>query len=90
MIQPEPEDLPKDNPKLEIAVLSNDVLKLLFFDDATSFDSAVHRVHAVLDAAATVSAACIIAAGYIVSAVVPADYVSAGHVIVSADRDRIC
>ncbi|GKD57336.1 hypothetical protein Tco_1290723, partial [Tanacetum coccineum] len=26
MIQPEPEDLPKDNPKLEIAVLSNDVL----------------------------------------------------------------
>ncbi|GKB83673.1 hypothetical protein Tco_0950568 [Tanacetum coccineum] len=37
--------------------------KLLFFDDATSFDSAVHRVHAVsfdaavLDAAATVSAA---------------------------------
>ncbi|GJR92689.1 hypothetical protein Tco_0264863 [Tanacetum coccineum] len=40
----------------------------------TSFDSAVHRVHAVsfdaavLDAAAPVSAACIIAAGYIVSA----------------------
>ncbi|GJV72068.1 hypothetical protein Tco_1492063 [Tanacetum coccineum] len=48
--------------------------KLLFFDDATSFDYAVHRVHAVsfdaavLDAAATVSATCIIAAGYIVSA----------------------
>ncbi|GKC39286.1 hypothetical protein Tco_1051670 [Tanacetum coccineum] len=48
--------------------------KLLFFDVATSFDSAVHRVHAVsfdaavLDVAATVSAACIIAAGYIVSA----------------------
>ncbi|GJU72807.1 hypothetical protein Tco_1264212 [Tanacetum coccineum] len=40
--------------------------KLLFFADATSFDSAVHRVHAVsfdaavLDAAATVSAACLI------------------------------
>ncbi|GKC97271.1 hypothetical protein Tco_1167546, partial [Tanacetum coccineum] len=48
--------------------------KLLFFDDAISFESAVHRVHAVsfdaaiLDATATVSAACIIAAGYIVSA----------------------
>ncbi|GKC77391.1 hypothetical protein Tco_1128165, partial [Tanacetum coccineum] len=53
--------------------------KLLFFDVATSFDSAVHRVHAVsfdadvLDVAATVSAACIIvaciiAAGYTVSA----------------------
>ncbi|GJR18429.1 hypothetical protein Tco_0966956 [Tanacetum coccineum] len=59
---------------------------------------------AVLDAAAPVSAACIIAAGYIVSAgvydaavvpagsssSVPADYVSAGHVLVPADRDRIC
>ncbi|GKA06446.1 hypothetical protein Tco_0685670 [Tanacetum coccineum] len=48
--------------------------KLLFFDVATSFDSAVHRVHAVsfdaavLDVASTVSAACIVAAGYIVSA----------------------
>ncbi|GKG22522.1 hypothetical protein Tco_0387825 [Tanacetum coccineum] len=47
---------------------------MLFFDDATSFDYAVHRVHvvsfdaAVLDVASTVSAACIIAAGYIVSA----------------------
>ncbi|GKG00683.1 hypothetical protein Tco_0302373, partial [Tanacetum coccineum] len=44
--------------------------KLMFFDVATSFDSAVHRVHAVsfdaavLNVAATVSAA----AGYIVSA----------------------
>ncbi|GJS58798.1 hypothetical protein Tco_0653582 [Tanacetum coccineum] len=42
--------------------------KLLFFDVGTSFDSAVHRVHAVsfdaavLDVASTVSAACIIAA----------------------------
>ncbi|GKC44959.1 hypothetical protein Tco_1062681 [Tanacetum coccineum] len=43
-------------------------------------------------------AACFVAAGYLVSAVVPAgssssipaDYVSAGHVLVSADRDRIC
>ncbi|GKG17263.1 hypothetical protein Tco_0362220, partial [Tanacetum coccineum] len=74
--------------------------KLLFFDVATSFDSAVHRVHAVsFDAAA-----CIIAAGYIVyagvydaavvpagsSSSVPADYISAGYVLVSADRDRIC
>ncbi|GKE63050.1 hypothetical protein Tco_1513417, partial [Tanacetum coccineum] len=91
--------------------------KLLFFD------SAVHRVPAVsidaadLDVASTVSAACIVAAGYLVSAgicfccysilllredlsrnleltestpIVPADYVSAGHVLVSADRDRIC
>ncbi|GKG47190.1 hypothetical protein Tco_0504387, partial [Tanacetum coccineum] len=38
--------------------------KLLFFDVATSFDSAVHRVHDV----SFVSAACIVAAGYIVSA----------------------
>ncbi|GJT16840.1 hypothetical protein Tco_0875546 [Tanacetum coccineum] len=59
--------------KLDWFLLHQD-WKLLFFDDATSFDSAVHRVHAVsfdaavLDAAATVSAACIIAAGYIVSA----------------------
>ncbi|GKG08217.1 hypothetical protein Tco_0334049, partial [Tanacetum coccineum] len=42
--------------------------KLLFFDVATSFDSAVHRVHAVSFDAATVSAACIVAVGYIVSA----------------------
>ncbi|GJZ18263.1 hypothetical protein Tco_0554386 [Tanacetum coccineum] len=48
--------------------------KLLFFNVATSFDSAVHRVHAVsfdaavLDVASTVSAACIVAAGYIVYA----------------------
>ncbi|GJT86360.1 hypothetical protein Tco_1068077 [Tanacetum coccineum] len=45
--------------------------KLLFFDVAASFDSAVHRVHAVsFDAAvaSTVSAACIDAAAYFVSA----------------------
>ncbi|GKC54896.1 hypothetical protein Tco_1077641, partial [Tanacetum coccineum] len=101
-----------------------------------SFDSAVHRVHAVsFDAAvaSTVSAACIIAASYTVSAgicdaagssvlavfiniccilcfccysilllredlsrnlelteskpMISADYVSAGHVLISADRD---
>ncbi|GJW77981.1 hypothetical protein Tco_0139663 [Tanacetum coccineum] len=95
--------------KLDWFLLHQD-WKLLFFDDATSFDSDVHRVHAisfdaaVLDADAPVSAACILAAGYIVSAgisdaavvpagsssSVPADYVSAGHVLVSADRDRIC
>ncbi|GJT95367.1 hypothetical protein Tco_1090885 [Tanacetum coccineum] len=100
--------------KLDWFLLHQD-WKLLFFDVATSFDSAVHRVHAVsfdaavLDVAATVSAACIIAAGYIVSAgicdaagsfrysflledleAVPADYVPAGHVLISADRYRIC
>ncbi|GKG01998.1 hypothetical protein Tco_0306703, partial [Tanacetum coccineum] len=86
--------------------------KLLFFDVATftSFDSAVHRVHAVsfdaavLDVVSTVSAACIVAVGYIVSAgicdaaeifvsaddTVHADYVPAGHVLISADRYRIC
>ncbi|GJV69220.1 hypothetical protein Tco_1484729, partial [Tanacetum coccineum] len=59
--------------KLDWFLLHQD-WKLLFFDVATSFDSAVHRVHAVsfdaavLDVAATVSAACIVAAGYIVSA----------------------
>ncbi|GKF87005.1 hypothetical protein Tco_0254832, partial [Tanacetum coccineum] len=43
---------------------------LLIRDIAASFDSAVHRVHAVsFDAvvASSVSAACIIAAGYIVA-----------------------
>ncbi|GJR36121.1 hypothetical protein Tco_1211805 [Tanacetum coccineum] len=59
--------------KLDWLLLHQD-WTLLFFAAATSFDSAVHRVHAVsfdaavLDAAAPVSAACIIAAGYIVSA----------------------
>ncbi|GJW42710.1 ribonuclease H-like domain-containing protein [Tanacetum coccineum] len=45
--------------------------KLLFFDVAASFDSAIHRLHAVsFDAAvaSTVYAACIIVASYIVSA----------------------
>ncbi|GKB14761.1 hypothetical protein Tco_0848684 [Tanacetum coccineum] len=70
--------------KLDWFLLHQD-WKLLFFDHATSFDSAVHRVHAVsfdaavLDAAALVSAACIIAAGSIVSAGIydAADFVSA-------------
>ncbi|GJW86018.1 hypothetical protein Tco_0159163 [Tanacetum coccineum] len=135
--------------KLDWFLLHQD-WKLLFFDVATSFDSAVHRVHAVsfdaavLDVASTVSAACIVAAGYIVSAgicdaagsfvlavfiyiccllcfccysilllredlsrnlelteskpmvsagsssSIPADYVPAGHVLISADRYRIC
>ncbi|GKE53676.1 hypothetical protein Tco_1488832, partial [Tanacetum coccineum] len=59
------------------------IAKLLIRDVAASFDSAVHRVHAVsFDAAvaSTVSAACIDATSY---------FVSAGHVLVSADRDRI-
>ncbi|GKF98655.1 hypothetical protein Tco_0297438 [Tanacetum coccineum] len=57
--------------------------KLLFFDVAVSFDSVVHRVHAVsFDAAAVVPAGS--------SSSIPADYVSAGHVLVFADRDRIC
>ncbi|GJR84558.1 hypothetical protein Tco_0155343 [Tanacetum coccineum] len=47
------------------------LLEVAVRDVAASFDSAVHRVHAVsLDAAvaSTVSAACCVAAGYIVSA----------------------
>ncbi|GJS14742.1 hypothetical protein Tco_0409214 [Tanacetum coccineum] len=104
--------------------------KLLLRDVAASFDSAVHRVHAVsFDAAVAsiVSAACCAAAGYFVycccllcsccSSIllpqedlsrnleltestpivpadslnsIPADYVSAGHVLVPADSDRIC
>ncbi|GKF17285.1 hypothetical protein Tco_0062203 [Tanacetum coccineum] len=65
-------------------------VRLLFFD------SAVHRVPAVsidaadLDVASTVSAACIMFVPAGSSSSVPADYVSAGHVLVSADRDRIC
>ncbi|GJR66212.1 retrovirus-related pol polyprotein from transposon TNT 1-94 [Tanacetum coccineum] len=69
--------------KLDWLLLHQD-WKLLFFDVAASFDSAVHRVHAVsFDAAvaSTVSAACC-------SSSVPADYVPAGHVIISADRYR--
>ncbi|GKE21823.1 hypothetical protein Tco_1433335 [Tanacetum coccineum] len=51
--------------KLDWFLLHQD-WKLLFFDVATSIDSAVHRVHAVsfdaavLDGASTVSAACIV------------------------------
>ncbi|GJR67992.1 hypothetical protein Tco_0014057 [Tanacetum coccineum] len=106
------------------------IWKLLLRDVAASFDSAVHRVHAVsFDAAVAsiVSAACCAAAGYFVycccllcsccssillpqedlsrnleltestpivpadsSSSIPADYVSAGHVLVPTDRDRIC
>ncbi|GJV34628.1 putative ribonuclease H-like domain-containing protein, partial [Tanacetum coccineum] len=56
--------------KLDWLLLHQD-WKLLLRDVAASFDSAVHRVHAVsFDAAvaSTVSAACCVAAGYIVSA----------------------
>ncbi|GKB32633.1 hypothetical protein Tco_0872034, partial [Tanacetum coccineum] len=56
--------------KLDWFLLHQD-WKLLIRDVAASFDSVVHRVHAVsFDAAvaSTVSAACIVAAGYIVSA----------------------
>ncbi|GJX90545.1 hypothetical protein Tco_0343871 [Tanacetum coccineum] len=52
--------------KLDWFLLHQD-WKLLFFDVAASFDSAVHRVHAVsFDAAvaSTVSAACIVSAGF--------------------------
>ncbi|GJV38869.1 hypothetical protein Tco_1417309 [Tanacetum coccineum] len=87
------------------------VTKLLFFDVAASFDSAVHRVHAVsFDAAvaSTVSAACCFCCSSILLLredlsrnlelteskpnleAVPADYVPAGHVLISADRYRIC
>ncbi|GJZ32662.1 hypothetical protein Tco_0578098 [Tanacetum coccineum] len=71
--------------KLDWFLLHQD-WKLLFFDVATSFDSVVHRVHAVsfdavvLDIASTVSAACIVVAGYIVSAgICHAAVVSAGQ-----------
>ncbi|GKD30022.1 hypothetical protein Tco_1240800 [Tanacetum coccineum] len=48
----------------------------------------IHRVHAVSFDTAVLDHA---ATGRIVSSSsVPADYVSAGHVFVSADRDRIC
>ncbi|GKC41760.1 hypothetical protein Tco_1059482 [Tanacetum coccineum] len=50
---------------------SNPLIALLLRDVAASFDSAVHRVHAVsFDAAvaSTVSAACCVAAGYIMFA----------------------
>ncbi|GJZ77506.1 hypothetical protein Tco_0642178, partial [Tanacetum coccineum] len=53
--------------KLDWLLLHQD-WKLLFFDVAASFDSAVHRVHVVsFDAAvaSTVSADCYVAAGYI-------------------------
>ncbi|GJV21326.1 hypothetical protein Tco_1370346 [Tanacetum coccineum] len=52
----------------------------VFLDVAASFDSAVHRVMLVSFAAAMVSAGS--------SRSVPADYVPAGHVIISADRYR--
>ncbi|GKB89721.1 hypothetical protein Tco_0961993, partial [Tanacetum coccineum] len=74
--------------------LPKTVRKLLFFDVAASFDSAVHRVHAVsFDAAvaSTVSAACIVAAGYtIFVSAGSSSSVPAGHVLISADRYRIC
>ncbi|GJY83415.1 hypothetical protein Tco_0496791 [Tanacetum coccineum] len=69
--------------------------KLLFFDVATSFDSVVHRVHvvsfdtAVFNVADTVSAAAGSPCIYCSSSI-PADYVPAGHVLISADRYRIC
>ncbi|GKE86906.1 hypothetical protein Tco_1560648 [Tanacetum coccineum] len=78
--------------KLDWVLLHQD-WKLLLRDVAASFDSAVHRVHAVsFDAAvaSTISADCYVAAGYIIfvpagsSSNVPADYVSAGHVLVPA------
>ncbi|GKA72432.1 hypothetical protein Tco_0778648 [Tanacetum coccineum] len=67
--------------------------QLLLRDVVASSDSVVHRVHAVsFDAvvASLVSAACVAAAAYYVPAIESADYVSAGHVLVPADRDRIC
>ncbi|GKG32361.1 hypothetical protein Tco_0429871, partial [Tanacetum coccineum] len=69
---------------------------------AASFDSAVHRVHAgSFDAAvASLVSAYFVPAVFqsscfekiyleTCSSNVPADYVSAGHVLVPADRDRI-
>ncbi|GKB77984.1 hypothetical protein Tco_0944879 [Tanacetum coccineum] len=82
-----------------------DVLNFICFCDSSSsvvsFDAACFGC-----CCAAVSAACIVAAGYIVSAgicdaaemfvsagsssCVSADYVPAGHVLISADRYRIC
>ncbi|GKD39129.1 hypothetical protein Tco_1259336 [Tanacetum coccineum] len=91
--------LPKpDDCKLRVHLRCYFIVSAVHRVHAVSFDAAV------LDVAAPVSAACILAAGYIVSAgisvaavvpagsssSVPADYVSAGHVLVPADRDRIC
>ncbi|GJT50377.1 hypothetical protein Tco_0976534 [Tanacetum coccineum] len=72
-------------------VSSTEIWKLLLRDVAVSFDSAVHRDHAdSLDAVvpSLVSAACFIPADSLNS--IPADYVSAGLVLVPADSDRIC
>ncbi|GJV53231.1 hypothetical protein Tco_1448972 [Tanacetum coccineum] len=64
---------------------SNPLIALLFFDVAASFDSAVHRVHAVSFDAAVASMGSVLV-GFMLSSSVPADYVPAGHVIISADR----
>ncbi|GJQ91538.1 hypothetical protein Tco_0002677 [Tanacetum coccineum] len=93
--------------KLDWLLLHQD-WKLLFFDVATSFDSAVHRVHAVsFDAAVFIYSCCLFCfccCSILLlqedlsrnlelmesKLMVPAGYVSAGHVLISADRYRIC
>ncbi|GKC03767.1 hypothetical protein Tco_0995377 [Tanacetum coccineum] len=76
------------NLKLSFCVFSARDWKLLFFDVAASFASDVHQVHAVsFDAARVHVVASTVSAAF---QEVPADYVSAGHVLISADRDRIC
>ncbi|GKD16661.1 hypothetical protein Tco_1205819, partial [Tanacetum coccineum] len=83
-------------------------VRLLFFDAATLFDSAVHRVHAVsFDAAVFIYSCCLFCfccCSILLlqedlsrnlelmesKLMVPASYVSAGHVLISADRYRIC
>ncbi|GKA70227.1 hypothetical protein Tco_0776291, partial [Tanacetum coccineum] len=85
-------------------LLLHQAWKLLFFDVAASFDSAVHRVHAVSFDAAVASTWFLLAVqvafllimfllvmfSFLLTEIESADYVSAGHVLVSADRDRIC
>ncbi|GJW52782.1 hypothetical protein Tco_0096867 [Tanacetum coccineum] len=70
------------------------IWKLLIRDVAVSFDSADLRDHAgSFDAAvlSLVSAACCTAAAFLlIMFLLAADYVSAGHVLVPADSDRIC
>ncbi|GKE59487.1 hypothetical protein Tco_1498672, partial [Tanacetum coccineum] len=69
---------------------------LLIQDVVASFDSAVHRVHAVsFDAApyfvpAAPQSSCFSCMFLLAVQEVPADYVSADHVLNSADRYRIC
>ncbi|GJS26880.1 zf-CCHC domain-containing protein [Tanacetum coccineum] len=90
--------------KLDWFLLHQD-WKLLFFDSAVSIDAADLDAASTVFAACIVSAGICFCCYSILllredlsrnleltesTPIVPADYVSAGHVLVSADRDRIC